>query len=162
MSRELALIRDAVAKHHPAFIKNKELTAFALDMPTRFNVERLIEETLATIGDLKFVDEDGYDFLPDYSDSKTCSVNAKDYSGTINSVENKIGSLRITMYNPFTDGLAYFFIHKKYVDRVKSPCYGKNSHKERIQYSYSKVHRDHYGWLEEYRVDSFKELAKAR
>jgi hypothetical protein len=114
------------------------------------------------VGNLKFVDETGYDFLPDYSDSKTVSVNKDSHKAEFSGVENKIGALRVSVYNPIDDTVAYFFLPKQAVDRVKRECYGVNSHKERIVFSYSKVYEDSYGYFDDYRVSTFKELAMAR
>jgi hypothetical protein len=162
MSKSLVLMRDVICQYHPEFVQNCALQKFALDMPKRFNIEHLIEETLAHVGRLKFVDAEGYDFLPDYSDSKTVTVNSNTRVAEINSVENKIGAIRITAYNPFKDGVDFFFVPKSDLSYVKEPCYGlTQSFKERIKFTYSKK-SDNYGWFEDYRVESFKRLAIAR
>lgn len=162
MSKEAVFMRDLISKYHPVFKKSADLVKFGLENPHHFYIEGLVEETIASVGNLNFVDAEGYDFLPDYSDSKTVSVNCNTYKAEIGSVENKIGALRISVYNPINDSIAYFFIPKRRLAMVKLPCYGNNSHKERIVFSYSKLHSDSYGWFDEYRVDTFEELAKAR
>ena len=125
-----------------------------------FNVERLIEESLSAVGNYLLVDCEGYDFS-DYSDSKTTTVNLNSRVGTVSSVETKIGALRITAYNPFKNAADYFFVSRQDLKYVKSPCYGVNDHKERIKFTYSKK-SDSYGMFEDYRVDNFKELARAK
>ena len=161
MSKNLVLMRDIVCVHHPEFNKEGILRTTGLTHPNRFNVELLIEETLAAIGPYDFVDAEGYDFT-DYSDSKTTSINQKTGVGTVSSVETKIGSLRITAYNPLKDAVDFFFVHKKYLNHVKQPCYGNNSHKERILFTYSSRYEDNYGWFENYRVKTFEDLALAK
>lgn len=161
MCKNLTILRDIVIPYLPAF-KDPETQKFALANPEAFNVERLVELTLAHVGQMKFVDEKGYDFLPDYSDSKTVTVNATRFTAEINGVENKIGALRISAYNAYTDNMAYFFVPKRRMNQVKRPCYGVNEHKERIVFNYSTVYRDSYGYFDDYRVDSFTQLAEIR
>jgi hypothetical protein len=131
-----------------------------MEAPDIFNIERLIEESLAAVGPYKFVDQEGYDFS-DLSDSKTTTVNANTRTGTIGSVETKIGALRITAYNPFKESADYFYVSKRDMKYVKSPCYGVNDHKERILFKWSEK-GDTYNMFEDYRVNSFEALAKAR
>lgn len=161
MSKNLVFMRDIVCLYHPEFCKSSELRRYGLKHNDIFNIERLIEESLAALGGYDFVDAEGYDFT-DHSDSKTTSVNQKTYHVTVGSVEAKIGALRITAYNPFKDAADYFFVPRRELRNVKSPCYGVNAYKERIKFSYSSVKKDYYGWFEDYRVGSFKELAIAK
>ena len=152
-------MRDVICVYHPSFSTSADLQKFGLEMPDRFNIERLVEETLAAVGPYSYVDQEGYDFT-DYSDSKTTTINANTRVGTVGSVETKIGALRITAYNPFKDAVDFFFVSRQELPYVKSPCYGVNNHKERIVFSYSKK-GDHYGLFEDYRVKNFRALARA-
>ena len=152
-------MRDVICRYHPSFKSSSDLQKFGLEMPGRFNIEHLIEETLAAIGPYQFVDEEGYDFT-DLSDSKTTTINANTRVGTVSGVETKIGALRITAYNPFKDAADFFYVSKRDLQYVKSPCYGVNSHKERILFTYS-TKGDTYGMFEDYRVETFGELALA-
>ena len=160
MSKNLVLMRDVICIYHPEFRKSRDLQSYGLKHPDIFNVERLIEESLAAVGNYLLVDREGYDFS-DYSDSKTTTVNLNSRVGTVSSVETKIGALRITAYNPFKNAADYFFVSRQDLKYVKSPCYGVNDHKERIKFTYSKK-SDSYGMFEDYRVDNFKELARAK
>ena len=160
MSKNLVLMRDVICIYHPEFRKSRDLQSYGLKHPDIFNVERLIEESLAAVGNYLLVDREGYDFS-DYSDSKTTTVNLNSRVGTVGSVETKIGALRITAYNPFKNTADYFFVSRQDLKHVKSPCYGVNDHKERIKFTYSKK-SDSYGMFEDYRVDNFKELARAK
>ena len=159
MSKSLILMRDVICIYHPRFRASKDLRAYGMEAPNIFNVERLIEESLAAVGSYEFVDQDGYDFT-DLSDSKTTTINAKTRKGTISSVETKIGALRITAYNPFKQSADYFYVSKSDMKYVKSPCYGVNDHKERILFKYS-TKGDAYGMFEDYRVKTFEDLAQA-
>jgi len=159
MSKSLVLMRDVICIYHPEFRASKDLRSYGIKHPDIFNVERLIEESLAAVGPYQFVDKEGYDFT-DLSDSKTTTVNANTRVVTISSVETKIGALRITAYNPFKDAADYFYVSKRDMKYVKSPCYGNNDHKERILFTYSKK-GDNYNMFEDYRVRSFEELALA-
>jgi hypothetical protein len=160
MSKNLVLMRDVICIYHPEFRVSRDLRAYGIKHPDIFNVERLVEESLAAVGPYEFVDEEGYDFT-DLSDSKTTTINANTRVGTIGSVETKIGALRITAYNPFKDAADYFYVSKRDLKYVKSPCYGVNDHKERILFTYSK-RGDNYNMFEDYRVRNFEELARAK
>lgn len=162
MSKNLVLMRDVVIKYHPEFLASPDLTRFGLDKPTLFNIERLIEETLAAVGGYDFVDENGRDFNDCWnSDSKTATVikDGKSKTAVISSVENKIGSLRITIFNQFTDRPDFMYIPKSDVDKFKEPTYGKNGGvKEKLRIRWNSA-GDHYNVFEQFRVGSFKELA---
>jgi hypothetical protein len=160
MSKALVMMRDVICKFHPRFVESEDLRRFGLDYPTLFNIERLIEESLAAAGNMEFVDAAGYDFLPDWSDSKTVTINANTRQAYVCDVENKIGALRISAYNPHKDCVDFFFVPKLRVASIKRPCYGKDKHKERILISYNK--KNHYSVFEEFRVRDFSELALIR
>jgi hypothetical protein len=159
MSKNLVLMRDVICKYHPSFVKSSGLRKYGLENPQIFNVERLVEESLAAVGGYDYVDEEGYDFS-DFSDSKTTSINFKTRRAHVGSVETKIGALRITSYNPHLDSLAYFFVSQTDVKYVKLACYGISSHKERILFSWQ-PDGDHYNSFEEYRKYDFESLARS-
>ena len=163
-------MRDIVCQYHPAFKRSADLRHYGIKHNEIFNIERLIEESLAALGGYDFVDAEGYDFNDiHYSDSKTVSViNNGGATQTkviiIQSVENKIGSLRVTIYNPFKKGIDFLYIPKKDVQRLmeNTGTTGTASKlKQRIRTSWN-PERDDYNKLEQYRVGSFKELARAK
>jgi hypothetical protein len=158
MNKNQVLMRDVICLYHPEFVKSADLRRYGLKHSEIFNIERLVEESLAAIGPYDFVDSEGYDFS-DFSDSKTTTVNISTGKGTIGSIETKIGALRITAFNPIKEATDFFFVPASHVPIVKTACYGVNSHKERIQFAYSKKYQDHYGYFEKYRVANFEELA---
>jgi hypothetical protein len=153
-------MRDVVCLYHPEFKKSADLRSYGLKHSDIFNIERLVEESLAALGPYEFVDEKGYDFT-DFSDSKTTTVNEKTGAVTITGVETKIGALRITAYNPFKEATDFFFVPKQDLDSVKKDCYGINEHKKRIMFNYSRQVADNYCGFEKYRVQSFEALALA-
>ena len=162
MSKHLVLMRDVVCRYHPEFVKSKDLRRYGLAHAEIFNIERLIEESLAHVGGYDFVDEDGRDFNdPWNSDSKTTTVILDGHSKSlsIGSVENKIGSLRVTIYNPFKDSVDFMYIPRVSVQAIKEPSYGKNAYKERIRTRWNES-KDHYNSCNCFRVGSFEELAK--
>jgi hypothetical protein len=165
MSKNFVLMRDVICYYHPAFVGSKALRKYGLAHSNIFDVERLIEECLAAVGGYTFVNEAGRDFNDRWnSDSKTTTliINGKSKTAEISSVETKIGSLRVTIYNPFKDGLDFMYIPKAGVDEMKECCYGrKGTGKERIRARWNE-RSDFYNSCERFRVGSFEELAKAR
>lgn len=156
------IMRDIVIKHHPEFKKSKDLQEYGLEHPEIFNCERLVEESLAAVGGYNFVDESCRDFDDtDNSDSKTVTVQPSTPYMEVGGVENKIGSLRITIYNPYSESLDYMYVPKDDVKTLKESCYGKNSHKEKLKTRYNSQ-TNNYNRLEKFRVKSFKDLAKAK
>ena len=156
-----------ICKFHPAFASSPDLQSYGLKNPEMFNIERLIEESLAAVGGYDFVDDAGRDFnCPDNSDSKTVTVvnnggNAKVI--LIQSVENKVGSLRVTIYNPYKENVDFLYIPKEYVKGLmeNSGTAGRaNSLKQRIRGAWNEG-QDSYNKLERFRVNCFESLAKA-
>lgn len=163
MSKNLVLMRDVIIKYHPEFSRSADLQRYGLKHPEIFNCERLIEECLAAVGGYDFVDEAGRDFNDDWnSDSKTTTVIPDGHSRTavISGLENKIGSLRITIYNPFKDAVDFAYIPRRDVARLKERSYGKSFYKEKIRGRWSEKF-DHYNSLEDFRVSTFEALAQA-
>jgi hypothetical protein len=167
MSKHLLFMEQIVCNYHPEFKNSKDLQMYGKKHADIFNIERLIEETLAAVGGYDFVDETGRDFnCPFNSDSKTVSVvnNGNCLIMIIQSVENKIGSLRVTIYNPFKEAIDYMYIPKHAVRMLmeNSGTTGNESgFKQRIRATWSPK-SDSYNKLEKYRVKSFVELATAR
>ena len=153
--KNYVLARDIINVWHP-YYKNKPQP---LDRASDLNVERLVEETMAYVGKYNFVDEDGRDFDdPLDSDSKTVSVRKSGNKVTISSVENKIGALRVVVFNHNTDGLDYFFIPFDDIKTLSKFASGKNSYKKIIESQYNLTKKT-YARLEDYRASSFEELA---
>ena len=158
LTKNEVLMRDVIIKYHPEFRKSASLREQGMKHPDMFNIEYLVEQSLAAVGPYEFVDEAGYDFT-DFSDSKTVTVNAKTGNTCIRSVEAKIGALRIVAFNAITGETDYFFVPKNEVKKIKKPSSGKKSvGKEKIEFTYS-TYSVGYGKFDQYRVSTFKDLA---
>ena len=160
MTKNEIMLQEIVFRYHPRFKKSKTLRKLGLENPNIFNVERLIEESIAFIGKLVYVDADGYDFLPDHSDSKTVTLtvlkNKVSCRGTIGSVGAKVGALRVVAFNTMHNCLDFFYIPHRFIKELK---FRHTKLSEGIALYFGK---NGYYNLEEYRVDSFEELARAR
>lgn len=131
--------------------------------PDDLNIERLIEKTIAKVGNLKWVGSENlpYDYECDKSDCKTSSVSVSiTVRGTITSTESKEGALRCIVTNPHSPNeVDFFLIPNKAVRKLESKQGGtKYTGKKKITYTYS-TSRDSYGILEPYRVDTLEEVA---
>lgn len=167
MSKNLVLLRDIVNRYHPKFAANAEIRAMALEHPEFFNVESLVEYTMAQVGPYKFIDGAHCDY-DDGTDCKTASIRVNPskpgsltHRGEISNVSSvggsmKIGGLRCIIYNPHSDGLRYFFLPRSFwQDRV---TYHPTSGIGKITYSYNRS-TDLIPKLHEYECATFEELA---
>lgn len=160
MSKTELFMENIISKYHPVFVNSKELNYTGLKHAAYFNVELLIEETMAAVGGYNFVNGVGYDFDDkDWSDAKTTSVTECDRQVQIKGVETKIGSLRVVVYNPIAQHIAYFYVPTVDVNILKRQYSKKNSYSEIIKFYYTK--KNDYGKFEKYRLNDFVQLAKA-
>ena len=157
MSKQRTFLRDVIIPTLPDLFPTEDSKSYALANPHIYNVEHLVELCLAKVGGYDFVDAEGYDFT-DYSDSKTATVNEKTLVATVASVETKIGSLRICVYNPIADRIDFFYMTNREMYNYAVDCYGKQSHKQRLLMRWN-AGRDDYNQFERFRVASFEELA---
>ena len=163
-------MRDMITKHHPEFADNASLRKYAMKNPEIFNVERLVEQTLAELGHYDFVDGDHYDFS-DYSDSKTASIRVNprkpggnSFGGEIAGVETagggrKRGALRCTVFNPHEDQLHYYFLPVKMWSRCIT--IHPTTQVGKILYSYYRPDNT-IAKFEPYECESVTALAQAR
>lgn len=158
MSKQRTFLQEVIIPNLPELFATPESVEYAMHNPHIYNVEHLVELCLAKVGDYKFIDADGYDFS-DLSDSKTTTVNENTLVMTISGVETKIGSLRICAYNPIKNSIDYFYLTQSQLRSTALPCYGKNSHQERLLARWNAA-RDCYNSFEQFRVASFEILAK--
>lgn len=165
MSKNLLLMKEVITRYHPAFVASKDLSKYALLHPNIFDAPRLIEETFAHVGGYNFVDGHGHDFDdPVLSDSKTTTVcnnggNSKVFR--IGSVEHKVGSLRVIIYNPWAQRLDFMYLSRDNVALLKENDGTKgnaNYLKQQIRGTWNE-NKDHYNKMEHYRVNDFVELA---
>lgn len=160
MCKEFVLIRDVINVHHPEFRSSRKLQKYALETPKAFNVPFLIEECFAEVGGYNFVDETGRDFDDIVnSDSKTLTVNPTSRKAELGGIGNKIGSLRIVIYNPHTYKTDFMYLTYDEWNYWKLPCYGRNTEdKWRLKMQWS-AKNDDYNLFEQFRVTTFEELA---
>jgi hypothetical protein len=156
--KNILIMKEIIFQYHPDYISNKTLQEYGLKEPDNANVPRLVEQSLAAIGGYTFIDANGYDFS-DFSDSKTTTVAEYDRAMRIGNVQNKIGALRITTYNPHNNTLSYFFMPKPAVDEFKeNNGTKKDATGKRIRTTWNEE-KDHYNFFESFRLPSFEKLA---
>lgn len=168
------LLNEIIFKILPEFQNNivqDAILKITEKYPKSIDVENLIEYALSYCGGYNFVDEKFKDFDDsDNSDSKTGSVNIKTRRIEIIGVENKIGSLRITISNTLStiEKISFLYIPKEYVSLVWNNCYGKNKHKKRLLITWKELspkylkstRSGYFNKFEKFRLDSFESLAQ--
>jgi hypothetical protein len=169
MCKTKTLFRQIVGKYHPAFA-NDNIAEQVKQHPKIFNIEHLIELTMAHVGGYKFVDADHCDFS-DGSECKTASVypsplkkGGNSYRVEISNVVSsggriKSGDIRFVLYNPHNNSVSYYFVPQ---DKIQS--LGINYHPTtgigRVFATWHKI-TNRINKLDSYRVDSFEDLAVA-
>jgi hypothetical protein len=170
MSKNKLLATEIVAKYHPTYRRHSERKANLLKNPDHYKLTYLVEEAMASVGSRKFVDGDHYD-LDDYSEIKTASIrsttstkNGTCFAGEITGVtgasgNEKVGPIRLVIYNPHTDSLMYYMLPKdvwaKTITRHPTSGIGK------VTYTYNST-TDSIKKFDGYRVKSFRQLALAK
>ena len=126
-----------------------------------FNPERIVEQTMAQLGDYDYIDATGYDNT-DYSETKTGTLRRHDRTATISGIITahsrtpKVGDIRAVIYNEFTESLDYFFLPKAYWETIRE--HGK-SNSDILRARYSEESDTIHKWAQ-HRKDSFLELAQ--
>jgi len=173
-TKQQILLRDIIFKKLPGIADDILMQEYILKLielyPTSVDVENLIEHSLAHKGGYEFVDEAAKDFNDkDESDSKTVSVNPKTGRAEIIGLENKIGSIRITIYNPISpEATSFLYIPRAHLPLLIRECFGTNEGKKRLVITWSKKRpkrfKDqkigYFNMYEKFRVDTFEELAE--
>ena len=161
LSKEYLIMRDIVCKYHPTYKGSRK----ALQNAHHFNIELLVEETLAAVGGYRYIDAAHCDFS-DGSDSKTASirynVHSNNGSGEIPNVispggNHKKGALRIVIYNAITQSLMYYFLPKNFWSKVNINIH-PTTNMGRIFFNYS-LKTGHINKFLGYECASFEELA---
>ena len=168
MCKNRTLFRQIVNQYHPDF-SSKQLLAQVEKHPKIFNIEHLIELTMAYVGGYDFIDADHCDFS-DGSECKTGSVSPNPVKPGRNSYKLEIsnvvspggamksGDVRVVLYNPHTKSASYYFIPQ---DKLES--LGINRHPTtgigRIFATWNRV-TGSIPKLDRYQVSSFSELAQ--
>ena len=164
ITKDELFTKEIFMKYHPAF-KNSYVLKTAIEYPTILKTDRLMEETLAAIGGYNFVDLDYQDFDDVCkSDSKTVSVKVSGQF-TIKNLESKIGALRVSIYNPRKVSgptVDFMFIPYEAVQDLKVQWGVAEKYcTKHVINGYWSNNTETYGKLQEFKVDTFEELAVA-
>jgi hypothetical protein len=166
MNKDLLLMQEIVCKYLPYYSKGSA-KKHALENPSHYNVEHLVELAMAELGDYDFVDGPLYDFS-DFSDSKTTTISERTHNGTsyggaipfMNQSGNvKIGALRVVIYNPNNQRLYYVFLPKEVWDPHMREWGNANKHWIRFRWNDKK---DYIKKFKDYMCKDFEELAKMK
>lgn len=154
------IFKKILFRYHPSFT-NIEAQHQVLNVlgPKSFNVEHLVEQAFSYMGGYDFVDLAGFDFNdPEFSDSKTVSVNRERCVAELSSIGNKIGTLRIVIYNPFIQDVHFLYMPFAEWNSYALACHGKNAGDKRLLITYSLTDM-HYNQFTKFLVDDFVTLA---
>jgi hypothetical protein len=149
------IFRKVLFIHHPLF-KSAEAQMMVIQLGFHsFNITHLVEQVFAYVGGYAFIDGPGSDFNDiEDSDSKTLTVNKTSGKAELNGVGNKIGTIRLIIYNPLIQDV--HFMYMPYADWMDMAvkCHGKHKGDLRLLMSYSFA-GDHYNQFEKFRVKDF-------
>lgn len=167
MCKTVTLFKNIVNKYHPDF-SSTSLLAQVKNHPQIFNIEHLIELTMAHIGGYDFVDAAHCDFS-DGTECKTGSVSPNPVKQGRNSYRLEIsnivspggsikeGDVRAVIYNPHTGSQTYYYIPQNRLTDL-----GINYHPTtgigRIFATWNRI-TNKIPKLEAYKVDSFMQVA---
>lgn len=169
INKTIVLFEKVVKQHNPLF-KGRNILTQVRKYPKIFNIEHLIELTMAQLGGYEFVDGAHCDFS-DGSECKTCSVHFNpttpksnthrlEISGVVSPGGiKKSGPLRIVLYNPCNSSVSYYFVPN---DKIESLGinYHPTTNSGRVFASWNRV-TNRIPKLDSYQVDTFEDLAKA-
>ena len=169
-SKSNLIFTDVIFKYNTVFKNNADLQQLAITYPEIFNIERLVEITMADVGGYNYIDGDHCDF-DDGSECKTASVRPSPRGGSsINSYQLEIsnvvstggnaksGAIRVVLYNPHIYKLKYYFLPENAIHKI-----GINIHPTtksgRLFATWNRL-TDKCNKLDKFEVDSFETLAK--
>lgn len=158
--RKEELIYEEILQHyHPIISKLNYDLGFKLASQNCLNVSSLVEETISFVGNIPRSNQHGEDHI-DGTDTKTASVyfqkkKRERLAWGIRNINNKQSWLRVVMFNPIPDELAYFLVpmHDILLDVNRY----KTGRASGISGVYN-AQADSYKGIDKYRVKSFKEI----
>ena len=173
MCKTKAIVNEILCKHHPMF-KNPVILEAVNEDANIFNVEHLVEKTMALVGGDDFVDGDHHDFS-DGTECKTASVYANpikqrgkitnSYKFEISNVVSpggsmKTGDIRLVLYNPIVkEGPKCTFYYIPNEDLVGLGInYHPTTGMGRIVGTYNSA-KNSYSKIADYEICCFKGLA---
>jgi len=172
MNKNTLMMQKIIFAYHPLFKTDLKLQTYALNDTEIFNVERLVEQSMAeaSCGAYDFIDGSHEDFS-DGTECKTASIrqnasksssaNCNTHNGEISNVSTaggnqKSGAIRCVIYNPHFHELQYYFIPKSWwaynVTRHPTTGVGK------IVFSYNRSNNT-IAKLDKFKVLDFSTLA---
>ena len=128
-----------------------------------YKIESILEGCAADESGREWVNKDGekklvYDLVEGFIDVKSSSVklnNQDTVFGVITNTGSKIGYLWVVLYNDYTGQLDYFLIPHEKIAKLQARDTTNSKYNINVTYSPSKKS---YNRLEEYRVETFKDL----
>ena len=125
----------------------------------------LWEKIIEKVGNIKFVNKHGYDF-EDFSEAKTGSMTLgtdwrTGYStkkGRITNAENKIGYMRVAIWNEYKNSIDYFLLPP---DHLCTSYSAKSCPQGSIKFNYSVNHDRYSNCLDDYRVFTLEDVCRS-
>lgn len=170
-SKASLILEEIIFKYNPVFADTPELHQLATSNPEIFNIERLVELTMAEVGGYNYIDGDHCDF-DDGSECKTASVRpspstkgSSSYSLEISNVVSpgghaKTGAIRVVLYNPHTYKLKYYFLPENSLHEI-GVNYHNTTNTGRIFATWNMIW-DTCNKLDRYEVADFYALCKRK
>lgn len=169
-SKSNLIFSEIIFKHNTMFMSNTDLQSIAIDNPEVFNIERLVELTMAEVGGYNYIDGAHCDF-DDGSECKTASVrpstkgSSNSYQLEISNVvstggNSKSGAIRVVLYNPHTYKLKYYYLPENTIHNI-GVNYHSTTNSGRIFATWNRI-TDKCNKLDKFEVDSFETLAKMK
>lgn len=158
LNKHQLILRDIALEYLPQFQGREQELLANWDC---YNVERIVERTMAHLGGYEFVNAHGYD-NSDYSETKTGTIREHDRTATISGIITantgtpKVGDIRLVLYNEFHGILDYYFLPKAGWELQRE--YGK-SNRDILRAKYNPDHDIIHKW-KQWRVKDFETLAK--
>ena len=152
IEKDQAFLNEVIFDALPELFPTEEHQMEALADPKVYNITYLVEKAMAKIGNMEYVDEEGYDFLPCKSDAKTTSLTITPQSSNpvgVFQTKAKVGALRICVFNPYKnlgDQIDFFYVPRTGYNRA-------------VGFTWN-LKKSSYLSMEEYRVPDFKTLCE--
>lgn len=169
MCKTVTLFKEIVNKYHPSF-SGKEKLEEVIRFPKIYNIEHLIELTMAYVGNYEFTDRAHFDFS-DGSECKTASIaynptapGRNTYKVEISNMVSpggtqKSGNIRVVVYNPHGKSVKYYFIPNNMIHSLNIN-YHPTTNVGRVVATWNSI-KDSIQKLDVYEVKTFEELANA-
>lgn len=168
MCKTITMFKEVVLKYNTIF-NIPEIQKAVEKHPTIFNIEHLVELTMAEVGGYEFIDAEHCDFS-DGSECKTGSISPNPTSAGRNTYrweisniissggKTKSGPVRLVLYNPHTEKCTYYFIPETQFESLGINIHPTTNIGRVFGTWNSKTNK--IGKLDDFEVNSFETLAK--